>query len=207
MDFQKFQVAAPLPLGSVVRFTSVGLVVSGILFLLWQRNPGIIEEDHVLEWIQAGLLGLAGIFHSGTWWKLRKNVLNWAVFGGLALLNVSFLAREIDIDAWGCPAISKPAEMVFRAALVILWLSYIRFILKNFRLLWQSVPQALGMQVIALTFIGCCFYLLSWPFEKELFQLPEDTLKFWGQLMQVHACLWLFFSSATRKSAPEGVSC
>lgn len=167
---------------------------------MWQRNPGVVEEDHVLEWIQAGLLGFAAILHSGNWLKNSKDVLKWAVFGGLILLNLSFLARELDIDAWGNPVISKPAEVLFRTTLVILWLGFIRFILKNFQVLWQGISRALRMNVISLSFSGCCFYLLSWPFERELFKLPEGTLKFYGQLLQVHACLLLFFSSTARKA-------
>jgi hypothetical protein len=111
----------------------------------------------------------------------------------------------LDIDSWGNPAIAEPAQTLFRAALIALWLVFGRFLWANLKGLWQAVPDTIGRPMIIWAFFGCCFYLVSWPVEKELFPMSESSMKFTGQLAQVHACALLFLSSLTRLFVPDAL--
>jgi multisubunit Na+/H+ antiporter MnhB subunit len=206
MDFITFPlIKESSSLHFALRLALGSVTVSCVLFWIWLREPGVAEEDGLMEWTQAVFLGLAWLCYFRRSRDPGAGVVEYAVFQGLALLNISFLARELDIDSWGNPAIAEPAQTLFRAALIALWLVFGRFLWANLKGLWQAVPDTIGRPMIIWAFFGCCFYLVSWPFEKELFPMSESSMKFTGQLAQVHACALLFLSSLTRLFVPDAL--
>jgi len=198
MDFRQFRLEAPMSRLSGVIVSSALLAVSLVLFLAWQRDPLVAEEDHLMEWMQASFLGLAASLHLRRSRRMRGETAAIAVFFGLALLSSSFMARELDIDSWGNPAVAEPTQFALRAVLIILWLVFARFLFKHFPPLWKAFPGTLGKPVVVIAFVGCCFYLASWPFEKELFPISTNASKYWGQLTQLFACALLFAASFAR---------
>lgn len=203
MDRRKFKLEPPIPLASALKLTLGMVTMSLILFLKWQHNPILAEEDHLMEWMQASFLGLACISHFRRSRLQGPDPVGKAVFIGLSLLSISFVARELDIDSWGNPAIAEPVQTVFRVTLIILWIVFARYLLKHFATLWRALPVTLGKPVVTLAFIGACFYLVSWPFEKELFPMSESAMMFGGQLVQIYACMLLFGSSLATLFHPD----
>lgn len=170
------------------------------LFGLWQRDPNIAEEDRLIEWLQAACLGGAACIHAHRSRAESHEMISRLIRRGLALLAASFLLRELDIDSWGNPSVADPIQFTLRLTLVILWLIYARPLFQHIPVLWKNFTKTLGAPTVFLASIGCCFYAASWPFEKELFALSENSSKFIGQLLQLHACALLLSSSLIQRS-------
>jgi hypothetical protein len=198
MNFTSFKIQRPMSRLSGLLLAAGFVIVAYVLHLMRQWDPLLAEEDHLMEWTQAAFLCWAGVSHFRRGRRNFGDPVAWAVFGGLALLCASFLARELDIDSWGTPLFGKTLEAVLRGLLIISWSCFARFLWKNFKLLYQAFPSTIGTPIIVLTVIGGSFYLASWPLEKELFSLPENTMKFWGQLLQIFACTLFFMSSLAK---------
>ena len=184
-----------MPLMPGLALVAALAALSWCFFQLWLHDPNIAEEDHLIEWVQAGCLGLAAWTHALRSRSAARASEPWFVFHGMALLTTSFL---LDIDSWDPRALTGPLQSGMRLIVVLLWLLFARGLVRHARLLWSSLPRILGMPVVIIAFLGGCFYLASWPFEEDLFAISASSSKFIGQLLQFHACSLLFCSSLVR---------
>lgn len=84
--------------------TAATLIVAGavvgatlLTILLWRRDRLVVEENHLVEWTQAGLLFLAALVH-GARIAPAPGRAGRTIRMGMTLLCLSFLLREVDIE-------------------------------------------------------------------------------------------------------------
>jgi hypothetical protein len=172
------------------------LVVSMVSFLLWTRDPLLIEEDNVLESAQSILLILAAVIHSIRASRVATSSTQFLVRSGLALLTFSFALRELDIDKFGEEVLWSRIEAVVRLTAGALWIGLLFVSARRTRQIFSHRTIIFSAPAIVLTFIGGLFFIASWPVDKELIvPISLSYARFIEEVLELNACLLLFAAS------------
>lgn len=176
--------AVILPLAALLCFTG------------WWFDKNITDEGRILQNAKAVFLLIAvalHVYHSRTL-VLRQPMDTWVRIA-LAFLCIGFFLREVDIDRIGDPAIWSNIELVLRLIAgsgLLIWYGYL---LTKFSLFWQLKWQLFMQPVVLLSFIGCVFYLCSWPFDKKIFTPNGDINELFEIIFEMWATLTLCFAA------------
>lgn len=177
------------------------LLITTVTYNLWRLDNVIPTENGLLESGQLVFLILACLlssYHA----KVQFNQFPTERFLhiGLALFCFALILRECDIDQLGSSSNWKTLEIVLRSATLFAFIGFAGIIASkrsslflNFRIL-QQIP------LIILALLGCVSYLASWPFDKELFNLPEALSIFIEESFELNACVLFFFASFVRRA-------
>ncbi len=164
------------------------------------------KENGLIENCQAGLIGVSGlIFLAGALGRYdpREKIF----FGGWFLLCLSFLLREMDIETYNLhPALIWIGSGFGRNLLLsAMWATGIVFFLGHWRTLTLMLLEWLRHPAGVLALLAGSFLLLSLPFEHDVFAVNAATLEFGEEILEINACLLLFFSTLYGASKGFGV--
>lgn len=59
----RLKIEAPIALVPGLVLVAVFEEIALVIFLLWRRDAGVADEDHLVEWLQAACLGAASLIH------------------------------------------------------------------------------------------------------------------------------------------------
>jgi hypothetical protein len=194
------------------RMATVAIVVIAVsagAYILWLRDPRVVNEDHVVEVLQVAFLLLAACAHARAAVRGREAWRGgWQLRSGLSLFCVSLAVREVDIDTLGGAAIMPAVEAGVRAAVVIAWLVFAAIAHGLIGEWWNRrysiAKSGLGM----LTIMGCLFYAASWPFDKFPGVLSDGMSVLAEETLQLNATVLLLVAACrpeTKTAAPEAI--
>ncbi len=167
-----------------------------ILFawFLWIEDRSITEENGLLENLQLLFLSVGLGFHL----KQRSGSLTTATricHSTLALLCLSIILRELDIDEIGTTGMWSLVETVARLATAFAWLLIMYVVAMNFRGLW-AYRWEIGFSITSVaTAIAIVLYIVSWPFDKGYIPVAPDISQFIEESLQLTATVYLMAAS------------
>jgi hypothetical protein len=180
----------PMP---VLGILGVGAATSVAVYALWLHDPSVVEENHLVENSQAGLLVLAAMIHGWRGWTM--DIAERRLRFGLALFCIALVLREVDVDRLGDEAIMSIVEPILRLTLVVVYVIWgwtSRDVLET---LWSNRFPIAFSGVGWLVFAGCVLYGASWPFDRYPQQSGGDTAILFEETLQLLATMMLFLAS------------
>jgi hypothetical protein len=180
---------------AVIAFSA--LIAADLLFYYQVeiiRNVKIFKENQLLENMQALLIFIAGLSYAQAVLYVRK-CHRLLPLGG-ALLSVSFLLRELDVEKFDVPrwvAFLFGSGIGRNTLLVCLWLMLAVFLVKNHK---HCLPVALGLLThrTGLFAILCGLLLIIGSlFENQVFNV--ETYQFYEELAEMNGYYFLLLSS------------
>ncbi|MEX0738946.1 MAG: hypothetical protein WD071_06370 [Pseudohongiella sp.] len=160
---------------------------------LWTHDIGVTHENRIIENTQVFFLLLALATHalqagrqpvSSTSLRLCHLVL--------AMLCLSIMVREIDIDKLGSQPGWELAENLIRLTGGAGWIWLLTHVYRNRRPLWQCKTGILLTSASLLTGLGVLFYMASWLFDKSVVPLPAERSQLWEETLQLSGTIFLF---------------
>ncbi len=180
------------------RFIIIGtmLGMTAIAWLLWLRDPSVVEENHLVEWMQVVFLTAAAAMH-----LVRSRHSNTRadhiVRLVAALLCISLAVRELDINEL-TSALSLPAgETTVRAGVVVLWVILSWRVVVWFDTLWRRRFVLTLSRVGFLTLAAGFLYITSWPFDKYPGTFGILRARGIEEVLQLNASFLLFIASCS----------
>lgn len=176
---------------------------------LWLREPGITDEHRFVENLQVFFAAVGMALHAWHWRQTASQRESPAAVYHtiLALLLLSVIVRESDIDTLGNSPFWPIAERVVRIALVGLWLGAALFALKASQTLLHHTKAILAAPASRLVVAGILLYILSRPFDKGLIPIDPSSSQLAEESLQVAACVFFaasgFHRLAARQAAPH----
>lgn len=177
----------------VLWMPGVGAATTIAVYVLWLCDPAALQENGLVENTQVVFLLLAATVHG-----LRSRTVDIAercMRLGLALLSVSLVAREVDIDRLGDEAIMSSVETILRGTLVVVWVIWGWRSRKALETLWSHRLQVAFGRVGLLVLAGGALYGASWPFDKYPRQLGGEEAILVEEMLQLLATMTLFAAS------------
>jgi hypothetical protein len=163
------------------------------VYAIWNVDHDVVEEDHLVEVLQAVFLLLAAIVY-GVRARLTTHAERTLLMGA-CLFCISLAMREVDIDHFGDEMVMSRVEVALRAVLVLVWIAWGFQARHSIEVLWRRrfavVLSGMGMLIV----LGCLLYLSSWPFDKFPRQLGGPMARMFEETLQLLATMMLFLSS------------
>lgn len=160
---------------------------------LWQQDVTVTYENNILENIQVFFLTLATTTHL---WQLSRQPAGAATARMchmvLAMLCLSIMVREVDIDKLGPQPAWGITENLIRLAGAAVWIWLIVHIYDKRLTLWRFRADILCTPTSVLTGLGVMCYMASWFFDKSVVPLPAERSQLWEETLQMSATVLLF---------------
>lgn len=172
-----------------------------VIWLLWQRIPGLFEENHVVESAGHSSLWCGNGYRAGGDRTARDRVS--AIYHAtIAVLCLSLFARELDVDELGPQAIWPWIESIFRIAIVLLW---IRIVVRVRSAVWRSAAwRSAGWLALSrgsyFVYAGTQLYLVSWFFDKGMLPLSIEINLYFEETLQLLATLFFVLGALMRST-------
>lgn len=187
--------AAPLLLLSV----TIAFLCAGAAALLWQQDNTVTHENRVIENTQAFFLLLATALHA---LQTGRHPISVKVpricHMVLAMLCLSILVREIDIDRLGPQPGWSIAENLIRLSGGAAWIWLMTHVYHYRQQLWRNRARILLTSTSLLTGLGVLLYMTSWFFDKSVVPLPPNLSQLWEETLQMSGTVF-FFTAALRR--------
>jgi hypothetical protein len=180
----------------------IGLAFVILLLLAWQADPGVADENRLLENLQAAALFLALVLSLVNLAPLRRQPPPY-VAAGLAVLFLSLLLRELDVEKLGLPGV-----------LTFLWSGTGRNLLLG--LLWGAVLLGVAMNrhrlkedtlayirspLLYYLLAAATFYFVGEALDKKLLPLAKPVSAFWEETAECLAAFWCVLGTAVWTAA------
>lgn len=182
-----------------------------VAYFLWVQDNGATRENGPIENSQVFFLALAFALHIYQQGRLRQQItsvpINEAKLAGichltLAMLALSILVRELDIDKLGVSAGWHWLELTVRAAGVGAWLLVLSYVYRQWAPLWSRKWVILCTATSVLTGIGVAFYISSWFFDKSVVPINAAASQLWEETLQLTGTIFIF-SAALQRIDPQ----
>lgn len=172
------------------------LVVFFGIWRLWLLEPGIAEENRLLEWGQVIFLACAAVV------CLIRMAVGAAAkrffpFGFLFLTFLTFLLREVDVEDFPLPDIvvllgsGQGRNILLGAA----WIVYLVLLLSRPLRLPATAYRFLTSRVGTYFTAGILCYLAAMPFDKNMLDLSQSALLFGEEALELAGTFLLFLAS------------
>lgn len=173
------------------------LLATVATLVAWSVDEQVVDEDHFVEWTQAALLLMAAVVQGGRAVVKRSTTLDMLVRAALAMLCASMVLREVDVERLAGETYGTASEWTLRGLVVVGWLVYAAYAVPRRDFLWSQRRQVLRSWCGAFSAAGVALYLLSLPFDKQIFPLAEFTTKLIEQgVLQLNATICFFAAAA-----------
>ncbi len=160
---------------------------------LWHQDTSVTLENHLIENTQVLFLVLAVLLHTLQSIRLpATDTTDRLSHQVLAMLCLSVMVREIDIDKLGPQAGWALVETVIRLAGSAVWVWLLARLYGHRQRLWRKKAAILCTPQSILTGIGVLLYMSSWFFDKSIVPLPADRSQFWEETLQMSGTVALF---------------
>jgi hypothetical protein len=120
-------------------------------------------------------------------------------FTGMALLCLSFLLREVDVEDLDVYRVLILLTSGFgrNLLLVLLWSFYLSLVFKHSRSLWQLFTGwAKSFSGQAMIMAGI-FFVLGWPFDREILPVSANISRLLEELLELNGHLLILLSSVS----------
>ena len=153
-----------------------------IFFLLWQLDPSISGENHLMENLQVVCLFLSLFFILKRF--SQERVWNLS-FSFLFLSFLTIFLREVDLRPFSLPRFGILLSTKGRnITLALGWSLFIYSLAGNLKTSLKDFT-ALGRKAPGGYFIlGCLFYCLAWPFDEGIFGMTKAMNSFFEELSE-----------------------
>ncbi len=187
----------------------LSIAATVIAWALWRGDPGVTDEHRLIENSQVFFAAVGMALHARHWRQTASRRESPAALyhAILALLLLSVIVRETDIDTIGDPPFWPIGEQVVRITIVGLWLGAAAFVLKGSQALLRHSKAILAAPASRLVVIGIFLYILSRPFDKGLIPIDPSTSQLAEESLQLAACIFFaasgFHRLPARQAAPH----
>jgi hypothetical protein len=180
----------------------LGLACVILLLLAWQADPGVAEENHLLENLQAAALFLALMLSLVNLAPLRRRPPPY-IAAGLAVLFLTLLLRELDLEKFDLPDIlttlgsgtGRNLLLGLLCAVVLFSVARNRHRLKGDTLAYICSPLMYYLLAAAT------LYLVGEAMDKKLLPLAKPTRVFWEETAECLAAFWSVLGTAVWTAA------
>lgn len=169
----------------------VSVVLSYFAWRLWRTHKWLTAEDQLLESWQAVFLTFAFGVHLLRWLAASTRPVGLCHLT-LAMLCVSVLLREVDVDQIGDAAIWSSLETILRLTIVVAWLIVLQGVGHDFPILWRIRWEVLLSIKSALTFLAIVLYAVSRLFDKHDLPVEEELSRLLEEVIQLSATIFFF---------------
>lgn len=160
---------------------------------LWQHDVTVTYENRIIENTQVLFLVLATALHALQASRRPANAVDDRLCHHvLAMLCLSIMVREIDIDKLGPQAGWAIAENLIRLGGGAVWIWLLSRVYGRRQSIWHSKASVLCTPASVLTGAGVLLYMASWFFDKSVVPLPADRSQLWEETLQMSATVALF---------------
>ncbi|MFP3983644.1 MAG: hypothetical protein ACLFV2_08150 [Desulfurivibrionaceae bacterium] len=174
------------------------------IWRLWLLDPGLAEENRLLEWGQVIFLVCAAVvclirMAAGAATK------RFFPFGFLFLFFINFVLREVDVEDFPLPDIvvllgSGTGRNIL---LAVAWIAYLFLLIRRPLRLPATVHRFLTSRVGTYFTAGIICYLAAMPFDKSMIDLNQSALLFGEETLEL-AGTFLFFLATFWKGKSQG---
>ena len=175
------------------------LIISGINSIIWwgayHYFQFSLEEHGIIELAQAAEIALAGLLFFKA--ALSKKSIHKIFHFNLTLLCLAFFFREVTLSDFSTHpfAIWFSEDIGLMLLMSISWSAFTIYYIFNFKNFVNTLKKWL-CSAPGITIICCgCSLLISFPFDKEMFNMPQLTSKFFEELSEINAFLLLIYSA------------
>lgn len=149
------------------------LLISGESYRLWSHGLISTSETGLLEVGQNIFLFLACLLHSYHSSNDKADPLHRYLCAGLALLCLTLLLRELDIEKMGSGNQWKNVELLIRGLAATGIIIYCGKLFNDPTITWSALKSVATMPILLFSLWGVCCYFCGWPFDKSLFAIPQ----------------------------------
>lgn len=172
---------------------AIALVCALVANRLWHQDTTVTLENRLIENIQVAFLILATLLHALQSSRLPAIASTDRLCHQiLAMLCLSIMVRELDIDRLGPQAGWAYAENLIRLAGGGVWIWLLARVYGHRRHLWHARISILCTPNSVLTGAGVLFYVASWFFDKSVVPLPAGRSQLWEETLQMSGTVALF---------------
>ncbi len=171
--------------------SALGVLIAG---WLWAGDQSVSDENHLMENSQVFFLMLAVGLHLKHRLTLQLPLARICHMT-LALLCLSVMIREIDIDKLGTHTGWDTLEKIIRGVLVLFWVVHVVSVWRCLGALWALREKILFSQTSFLTAIAIGFYCVSYLFDKRLIPVEADLSQFIEESIQLTGTIFFFAAS------------
>lgn len=172
---------------------TLALVCALVANRLWQQDMTVTYENRLIENSQVLFLILATALHTLHASRQQADALTSRVCHQvLAMLCLSIMVREIDIDKLGPQAGWALAENLIRVVGGLVWLWLLVLIYQKRRWHWPRRGEILATPTSLLTGAGVLLYMASWFFDKSVVPLASAPSQLWEETLQLSGTIFLF---------------
>lgn len=171
----------------------------------WPYDKSVVEENDVVESAQALLL-LAGCAIHSVRARFQPGTFEQLFHMALALLCLSFVVREVDIDRMGEAPVWPIIEYFVRGVVVGLWVALIVLIVRrreHHAQLWQNDLRAALSPTGLYTAGGALLYGVSFFFDKQIAPLPPHVMVLFEETLQLNGTLLICAGAAATRLPPQ----
>lgn len=140
-------------------------LLSVLCRVLWQRDPDVVLENHLLENAQATFLGLAAVLNLWRGHSARSDFDKYARMA-MALFAISMLLREVDIARADGSRYLDGIELGLRILVGVGWVVFAVKLFPRRAMIQGRSGAVLRSPFFLLVGLGCMFYAASYPFDK-----------------------------------------
>lgn len=180
----------------------IGLIYVILLLLARQADPGVAEENRLLENLQASALFLALVLSLVNLAPLRRRPPPY-VAAGLAVLFLTLLLRELDLEK-----LDLPGELTFLGSgtgrnllLGLLWGAVLLGVARNRRRVKEDTLAYIRSPLMYYLLAAATFYVIGEALDKKMLPLAKPTRVFWEEAAECLAAFWCFLGTAVWTAA------
>ena len=179
------------------------LLISVESYRLWSHGLISTSETGLLEVGQSIFLFLACLLHSYHSRNDKADPPYRYLCAGLALLCLTLLLRELDIDKMGNNNQWKTIELLVRSLAATGIIMYCGTLLRHPDITWSGLKSFTTMPMLIFSFWGICCYLCGWPFDKSLVAIPQELSAWAEETLELNATILLFCAACTKRTKPS----
>ena len=167
-----------------------------VLFIIFYPEVDT-DENGLLEWLQSGFIALSFfIFSFNTFvsQSIKKRIISF----GLALLSLTFLLRELDIEKFDLPLvlITLGSGSGRNILLGTLWVVLFALLYKYKRYFDKSAIETfLFSRVGQLLMFSATMLILGAMMDKNIFSLETLTTRFYEEVLELLGYVYLSIAS------------
>lgn len=163
------------------------------------------QENRAIENTQVFFLMLATLLHAlQTHRQPPSSKVVRVSHMVLAMLCLSIMVREIDIDRLGQHPGWAITENLIRLSGGAAWLWLLTHAYRIRLLLWQSKADILRTTASLFTGLGVLLYMSSWFFDKTVVPMSANLSQLWEETLQMSGTVFLF-TAALRQINPDSI--
>jgi hypothetical protein len=180
----------------------LGLAYVILLLLAWQADPGVAEENHLLENLQAAALFLALVLSLVNLAPLTRRPPPY-IATGLAVLFLSLFLRELDVEKLGLPGLLTflGSGTGRNLLLGLLWAVVLFSVARNRHRLKEDTLAYIHSPLLYYLLAAATFYLVGEAMDKKLLPLAKPTRVFWEETAECLAAFWSALGTAVWTAA------